>query len=259
MILSSLHVYPIKSCGGFSPEAWDVDDHGLLYDRRWMVVDPGGDFITQRDQPRMALIRVGVSYPHLTVEAPGMPKLTLPLEPVGGRQLRVRVWADQVDAWLPDQRADQWFAEFLGLPCGLAYMPDAVLRPVDPDYAAPWREVSFADAFPFLIVGQASLDELNRRLAEPVPMDRFRPNLVLAGAEPYAEDRWRRIRIGDLTFELVKPCARCVITTTDQATAARGVEPLRTLAGYRTIDGKVMFGQNALHDMAGWVKKGESV
>jgi uncharacterized protein YcbX len=259
MRLASLHVYPIKSCGGFSPETWQADDHGFLYDRRWMLVDPAGEFITQREQPRMALIRVSVEHPHLRVEAPGMPKLTLPLEPMGGRPMKVRVWRDQVEAWLPDQQADRWFTECLGLPCGLAYMPEDILRPVDPQYAAPWREISFADGFPFLIIGQGSLDDLNRRLTEPVSMNRFRPNLVIEGAPPFAEDRWRQIRIGDLAFELVKPCARCVITTTDQATAARGVEPLRTLATYRTSGSSVMFGQNALHDSAGWVKRGEGV
>jgi uncharacterized protein YcbX len=258
-MLSSLHVYPLKGAAGFSPEAWEVDDRGFRYDRRWMLVDPAGDFITQREEPRLALVRTRIEPPHLVLEAPGMSPIRLALAPMGGRELAVQVWGQLVEAWLPDTRADQWISEYLGRPCGIAYMPEVATRPIDPNYAAPWREVSFADAFPFLVISQGSLDDLNQRLPVPLPMNRFRPNLVVTGTAPFAEDRWRRIRIGHLQLELVKPCDRCVVTTTDQATAERGHEPLRTLASFRRRDGKVFFGQNAIHDATGRLVAGEVV
>jgi len=257
--LDSLHVYPIKGAAGLSPTEWEVDARGLRYDRRWMVVQPSGEFLTQRDLPELALIRPRIDPPHLVVGAPGMVELRLPLAPLGGRQIRVRVWNDRVDALLTGHEADRWFTEYLGLPTGLAWLPEDADRPADPVYAPTPAQVSFADAFPFLIIGQASLDDLNARLSEPLPMNRFRPNLVLSGSEPFAEDTWRRIRIGEVEFDVVKPCARCVVTTTDQLTGRHGPEPLRTLATYRRVDGKVMFGQNALHDRAGHLVRHQAV
>ncbi len=257
--LASLHIYPIKGAAGTAPREWEVDVRGFRYDRRWMLVEPSGEFITQRENPALALIRPRFQPPHLVIEAPGMPPLTIALAPMGGRPLNVRIWDDRVDALLPDQRADQWFTDYLGSPTLLAWMPDACVRPVDPFYAEPADQASFADGFPFLVIAEASLDDLNSRLAEPLPMNRFRPNLVVGGATPFAEDEWRRIRIGSMEFRVVKPCARCVITTTNQLTGARGVEPLRTLATYRRIDGKVMFGQNVLHDGPGRLALGDLV
>jgi hypothetical protein len=257
--LESLHVYPIKGAAGLSPLEWKVDRRGLQYDRRWMLVEPSGEFLTQREVPELALVRPRFEPPHLVVEAPGMTALRLPLNPMGGRRKRVRIWNDRVEALLPDQRADQWFTDYLGTPTGLAWLPEEADRPVDPAYAEGSYQVSFADGFPFLVIGQASLDDLNRRLAVPLPMNRFRPNLVVAGAESFAEDGWRRIRVGAVELDLLKPCARCVVTTTDQLTAERGIEPLRTLATYRRIDGKVMFGQNALHDGPGRLAQGDQV
>lgn len=257
--LASLHVYPIKGAAGLSPAEWEVDQRGLRYDRRWMLIQPSGEFLTQRDLPELALIRPRIAPPHLVVEAPGMTELRLALHPMGGRRKRVRVWDDRIDALLPDQRADQWFTDFLGTPAALAWLADDANRPVDPTYAPPSHQVSFADGFPFLIISQGSLDDLNGRLAQPLPMNRFRPNLVVAGSAPFAEDGWRRIRVGSVELDVVKPCARCVVTTTDQLTAKRGVEPLRTLATYRQIDGKVMFGQNALHDGPGRLAQGDQV
>lgn len=258
-ILSSLHVYPLKGAGGFSPGAWEVDDRGFRYDRRWMLVDPAGDFITQREEARLALVRTRIEPPHLLLDAPGMPEIRLALAPMGGRAMTVQVWGQQVEAWLPDTSADQWISAFLARPCGIAYMPEDSTRPIDSDYAAPWREVSFADGFPFLVISQASLDDLNERLPVPLPMNRFRPNLVVLGTAPFAEDQWRRVRIGRLHLDLVKPCDRCVVTTTDQETAARNQEPLHTLATYRRSEGKVLFGQNAIHDATGQLAVGEVV
>jgi uncharacterized protein YcbX len=258
-VLSSLHVYPLKGAGGFSPAEWEVDDRGFRYDRRWMLVDPAGDFITQREEPRLALVRTRIEPPHLVLEAPQMPPIRLALAPMGGREMTVRVWGQVVEAWLPDTKVDQWISEYLARPCGIAYMPEEASRPIDPAYAAPWREVSFADAFPFLVISEASLDDLNQRLPVSLPMNRFRPNLVIAGTAPFAEDRWQRIRIGQLHLDLAKPCDRCVVTTTDQDTAARSHEPLHTLATYRRWNGKVFFGQNAIHDATGQLAAGAVV
>jgi uncharacterized protein len=138
-------------------------------------------------------------------------------------------------------------------------MPDDSVRPVDPDYAGPGHRVGFADGFPFLLISEASLDELNGRLTQPVPMARFRPNLVVAGCEAFAEDGWRRIRIGGLAFDLVKPCSRCIIPTIDIATGQRDAEPLRTLMGYRKRDNRILFGQNLVHDGVGLLRRGMPV
>jgi uncharacterized protein YcbX len=162
--------------------------------------------------------------------------------------LRVRVWEDECEAVAPDPAADAWLSDFLGQPCRLVRMPDDIRRPVDASYGAPTDQVGFADGFPLLLISQASLDHLNARLATPLPMVRFRPNLVVAGTAPHEEDSWRRIRIGDCTLRVAKPCSRCIIPTIDPTTAQRSSEPLRTLMGYRRRDNKIFFGQNLLHD-----------
>jgi len=244
--LASLHVYPVKSCGGFSPPEWNVDHFGLRHDRRWMVVDLAGEFITQRKEPRLALIRPALVDHSLVLRAPGMPDLELALLPSSGRRVQVQVWNDMTEGVPVSPEAAQWLSRFLGRPVRLLWMPDDVVRATDPTYAAGYQ-VSFADGFGFLLISEASLHELNSRLETPLPMNRFRPNLVVSGAEPFAEDNWRDLRLGGLELTVVKPCARCVITTTNQDTAQRGAEPLRTLATFRRQDGQVMFGQNVVH------------
>jgi len=244
--LASLHVYPIKSCGGLSPADWDVDDFGLRHDRRWMIVTPDGDFITQREQPRLALVRPEISDGSLALRAPGMADLTLPLVPMTRERMKVQVWDDITEGVPVSPEAARWLGRFLGDRVQLVWMPNDVIRQTDPDYALGHR-VSYADGFGFLLIGAASLTELNRRLEKPLPMNRFRPNLVVSGSEPFAEDEWRELRLGALELTVVKPCARCVTTTTDQDTGERGVEPLRTLATFRKRNGQVMFGQNLVH------------
>jgi uncharacterized protein YcbX len=244
--LSRIHVYPIKSCGGLAPVQWEVDDFGLRYDRRWMVLDLTGEFITQREEPRLALVRPALTDQSLVLRAPGMPDLSLPLVPPAGDRVRVQVWSDVTEGVPAGPEAAQWLSRFLGRLVRLVWMPDDVVRPTDPLYAAGYR-VSFADGFGFLLISEASLQELNRRLETPLPMNRFRPNLVVSGCEPFAEDGWRDLRLGGLELRVVKPCGRCVVTTTDQETAERGMEPLRTLATFRRQNGEVMFGQNVVH------------
>jgi len=256
--LASLHVYPIKSCGGLSPADWDVDDFGLRHDSRWMIVTPEGDFVTQREQPRLALVRPELSDGSLVLRAPGMPELTLPAVPALRKRIKVQVWGDITEGVPVGPEAAQWLSRYLGELVQLVWMPNDVIRQTDPDYALGHR-VSYADGFGFLLIGAASLAELNRRLEKPLPMNRFRPNLVVSGAEPFAEDEWRELRLGALELTVVKPCARCVTTTTDQDTAERGVEPLKTLATFRKRNGKVMFGQNLVHRGTGRVAVGAPV
>jgi MOSC domain-containing protein len=260
MHLSGLFLYPIKSCAGIAVSESAVDPFGLRYDRRWMVTTPRGQFVTQREVPAMALVRVTIVPPHLRVTAPGMPDLTIALAPMGGRAVTTMIWNDQVSVVAPDHRADDWFSRVVGQEVVLAYMPDTVVREVDPTYAPAGGRAGFADGFPFLLVGEASLADLNARLAQPLPMNRFRPNLVVRGSAPFAEDGWRSIRIGNIPMEVVKPCARCVVTTTDQGTGGRdGDEPLHTLASFRRQEGKVMFGQNVVHYGQGVLRIGDPV
>lgn len=261
MRLASLHVYPIKSARGIAPESWLVDEFGLQWDRRWMLVDADGLFVSQRDHPRLALIVPEIRGDALRVTAPGMQPIELPLDtrPDAAR-IDVTIWKDRVQASEVCDDADAWFSSALAMPVRLVFVPSDTLRPVDPDYAlTPQDRVSFADAFPFLIAGSASLAELNSRLAAPLPMNRFRPNLVVDGSAPFEEDSWTRIRVGALEMAVVKPCARCVVTTIDQETGDRGAEPLRTLAEYRRQGSKVMFGQNAIHLGTGVLSVGDTI
>jgi MOSC domain-containing protein len=257
--LTGLVIYPIKSARGIPLDESPVDEFGLRYDRRWMVVNPSGEFLSQRTHPRLALIAPQIEGELLRITAPEMPSLELPLRPTDTVRSRVAVWGDICPAsWLGENAAG-WFSEFLACSCSLVHMADAVVRPADPAFAPTDTRVSFADGFPFLLISEESLADLNRRLAEPLPMNRFRPNLIVAGAEPYAEDRWHSVEIGAIPMRVVKPCGRCVVTTTDQSTGERGKEPLRTLATYRRQGGEVMFGQNVLHERPGRLRVGDEI
>lgn len=247
LYLSAIYVYPIKSLGGIRLESAAVEPRGLAYDRRWMLADAQGTFLSQRKYPQMALLKTEITPDGLRVFKGGKPDLLVPYEPQTAEELRVTVWDDTCTAVAVSAKADRWFTEAVGFPCRLVYMPEKSIRQVDERYALADDYVSFADAYPFLLIGQASLDDLNSRLTEPMPMDRFRPNFVVSGAEPFGEDGWHGLRIGSSLFYSVKPCARCVLITIDQATAAKGKEPLQTLAGYRSANNKVYFGQNLLY------------
>jgi len=260
--LAAIFVYPVKSAAGIALDAVELDAFGPRHDRRWLVVDPAGRFMTQRRHPRLALIQPTLGPDTLVLDAPGMPRLTLPLHPPAAAVERVRIWSDDVDAQTAGDEAAHWVSTFLGTPCRLVHMPDSSMRRVSLRYGRPGDRVAFADAYPLLLLSAESLDALNARLAEPLPVNRFRPNLVIRGVgEPHAEDRWRRIRVGSVELEVVKPCARCVITTIDQAAARRaGKEPLRTLATYRRgPKGGVLFGMNAIHRTRGTLRVGDTV
>lgn len=248
MTLAGLYCYPVKSCAGTALEAAELDAFGLIADRRWMVVQPDGVFLTQRKLPKMALIRPHLMNEGLCLEAPGMSALEVPAPPSCAPAVRVTVWNSTCQAVDAGDQAARWLSDFLEAECRLVGIDDRFQRRVNPEFALDDDSVSFADGFPLLLTNSASLEDLNRRLTDPLPMDRFRPNLVISGALPFAEDRWECIKIGKVTFHLVKPCARCVVTTVDQATAQQGEEPLVTLAGYRRAeDGGILFGQNLIH------------
>ena len=255
--IAGLFVYPVKGCRGLALDAAEVGARGLAGDREWMVVGSDGGFLSQRTQPRMALIEVALADGGLVVGAPGMAELAVPRAGGATSTRPVTIWRDTVEAASAGAEAAAWFSAFLGLDCDLVRMPAATRRRVDPARARPGDLVGFADAYPFLLVSQGSLDELNRRLVTPLPMDRFRPNLVVDGCAPHAEDAWRTLVAGGVTFRVAKPCARCVVTATDQRTGARGDEPLGTLATYRLRDGKILFGQNLVHDGRGTLRVGD--
>ena len=260
MQLAAMHIYPVKSCGGISVTAWEADALGLRHDRRFMICTPDGRFVTQRETPALALVRTALRGPHLVLTAPELPELVLPHTPLGGRPVLVRVWDDELRVVAPDHKADDWVSRVVGEECFLAYVPETVVRPVDPIWSPEGGRTGFADGFPFLLAGEASLADLNARLPKALPMNRFRPNLVVRGSAPFAEDGWKRIRIGGLPMRVVKPCARCVVTTTDQATGKRmGDEPLRTLARFRRQERGVMFGQNVVHYGTGMLRVGVAV
>lgn len=258
-VLRSLHIYPIKATGGVDLDEAVVERRGLAHDRRWLLVDAAGVFLTQREHARLALVRAQVYPAYLEVRAPAMEPLLVPFPEARAPRMGVRVWKNTVDAAVACEGAQAWFSRFLEVDCRLVYMDAAAVRPVDARYAVGESEVSFADGYPLLLTSEASLAALNARLDDPVPMTRFRPNVVVAGVEAFAEDRWRQVRIGEALFHVVKPCARCVVTTIDQQTAAQGKEPLRTLRTFRRRGRQVYFGMNLIPDEPGVVRVGEAV
>ena len=250
LVLTDIYLYPIKSLGGVRVDQATVEPQGLQYDRRWLLVDENNRFLTQRVFPGMALLQVHLQPDGLFVTHKKQLSETLFI-PFDSQQyqpeyLTVTIWDDTVPAVEVSPDVSAWFSLILEINCRLVYMPPTVQRPVDPDYAINQEIVSFADAYPMLVIGQASLNDLNSRLAVPVLMNRFRPNLVFSGGEPFVEDTWRDFTINQQPFTGVKRCARCVLTTVNQDTAEKGKEPLRTLATYRTINKKILFGQNVL-------------
>jgi len=255
-VLSEIWVYPVKSLGGIPLDSAKVEPRGLQYDRRWMLVDETGRFVSQREIPAMALLGTAIEPPHLTVfwRKNPLEKIQIPLDVPAEEleQLEVEIWNDQCPARVLPKAINDWFSENLKQKLRLVSMPDTTRRWADGRYAPKGQHVSFADGYPFLIIGQASLDDLNRRLAQPLPTNRFRPNFVFTGGKPFEEDAWSDFKIGETLFKGVKPCARCIIPTIDQETATRAAEPLKTLATFRQEGHKILFGQNVV-----WMGDGE--
>ncbi|MEM8886866.1 MAG: MOSC N-terminal beta barrel domain-containing protein [Bacteroidota bacterium] len=265
MKISQIHIYPIKSCGGIALEQAQLSDRGLLYDRRWMIVDPRGNCLTQRENAQMALIRTAIEGERLRIwhNFKKIAALEIPIEIHMQSVMEVSLWGDQFLASRHSDATDAWLSGVLGQPCHLVFMHQESKRPVDPRYAKAGEIVSMADGYPHLIIGEASLAHLNEKLIEKgeeaVPMNRFRPNIVFEGGSPHIEDSWSDIQIGELNFKAVKPCARCQLTTIEQETAKRGKEPLRTLSSYRKEGAKVLFGMNLLHEGNGVINIGDEI
>lgn len=267
MYVQALHIHPVKSVAGTAPDEMAVEPWGLSGDRRWALVDTEGTVITQRQQPRLALAAARpLGGGAVALSAPGMAELAVevpepgPLEPV-------TLFGKKIETVVAASAAADWFSAYLGVPARLVHMDDpAVRRPVDPQYALPGETVSLADGYPVLLTTLASLDALNSLIAQgdhpeegPLPMNRFRPNVVVAGAEAWAEDGWRLMAIGDAVFRGARECGRCIVTTTDQATAERGKEPLKTLARHRRIGKSLAFGRQLVPVRTGTVRVGDEV
>ena len=290
--VTRLRVHPVKGAQGCDVDRMTFDAMGPRHDRRWMVVRPNGDFISQRQTPLLATVRPTVSDEALTLAAKGAGSVRVPLaapaskgaggDPAAdgaardadhgagatraggplraGERIAVRVWDSRLETSAPSPDADAWLSELLGGPCRLAHIADTDIRHADPEYAQGQR-VSFADGYPLLVVGQGSVDELARRVGRPIPVERFRPNVVFEGAPPHDEDFWRAFSIGSARFRGVKLCARCKVTTLDQGTGERDPngEPLRTLASYRRIESYVYFGLNTVHEGREPIRVGDPV
>ena len=263
-MLASLHIYPLKGGRAVDLGRALVEPWGLAGDRRWLLVDADCQFMSQRKHP--ALARVVISPGDgagITVSSDGYPSLRVAAPDDSAELLKVTVWRSTVLAAAAGDEADAWFSAYLGQPVRLVYLDDPTRRAVDPEYGREGDTVSFADGYPLLLTSTASLGQLNQWLTaagdQPVPMNRFRPNVVVSGFGPWAEDRWRRIRIGPVWFRVAKPCGRCVVTTTDQATGERGSQPLTMLAARRRFGKNLVFGQNLIPDSPGHIRIGDPI
>jgi uncharacterized protein YcbX len=271
--IASIHIYPMKAARAVDLDESLVEPWGLAGDRRWLLVDEDGRFISQREERSLA--RVVVRYTpaagatsataaqDISVSADGHPSRMIAVPAPGAPLLKVSVWSSTLLAAAGGPEADAWFSAYLGRPVRLVYLDDPTRRAVDPEFGRPGDVVNFADGYPLLLTSVGSLEELGRWLAAdgepPVPMTRFRPSVVVTGAPPWAEDGWRRIRIGAVAFRVAKPCGRCLVTTTDQVTGERGRQPLKILGRRRRFGQKLVFGQNLIPDSGGVIQVGDPV
>jgi uncharacterized protein len=255
--LTTIWRYPVKSCRGEELSEAQVEPWGLAGDRRWMIVDAAGKFLTGREYPQLVLVSPRVESGKITLASPGVPEVTVPV-PCDSRLVSVSVWHSELLAAEADDAASDWLTDIIGEPARLVYLDDPTRRPTNPEHSLDSDRVSFADGYPLLLTSEESLAAVNGWIAEgkraaegPIPMRRFRPNVVVSGAPAWAEDNWRRLRIGPVTFRNAKGCGRCVFTTVDPDTAAKGHEPLFALARHRRWDNQVWFGVNLIPDDAG--------
>jgi len=250
-ILTDIFIYPVKSLTGIKVSTWPVTEKGLLHDRKWMLIDSHNQFLSQRRAPKMALINTQLTETELILSTETSGSISLKIDPQDGTEIISTIWNDQCPSKTMSKQADRWLSDFLDIECKLVYQPENVTRPVDPNYARSSDKVNFSDGFPFLITSEASLNSLNQAMELQLPMQRFRPNLVISQCESYAEDSWREISINNISFRLPKACSRCSVPTIDTETAQTGKEPLTTLNRLRKWNNKVYFGQNALHNNTG--------
>jgi len=262
--LSEIWIYPIKSLGGIRVKSANVFEKGLEFDRRWMLIDSDYNFMTQRFYPKMALFKVQIQRRWFLSSKF---KITYGKDSISlshnqsfiPKPIKAIIWDDQVEVYEVDAHYSNWFSNRLGMQCKLVSFPENNSRLIDQRYQINHEHVSLADAYPLLLIGEQSLADLNTRLEKPVPMNRFRPNLVFTGGVPYEEDQWKNFSVGKNKFAAVKPCARCVLTTVNQDTAEKGVEPLATLSKYRKRDNKVLFGQNLISIDHGEIHEGDEI
>jgi uncharacterized protein YcbX len=260
-ILTQINIFPVKSLSGISLQESLVEERGLRFDRRWMLVDSENMFITQRLFPKMIFIEVKIENNFLTFHhrRKNLEPLKISLSEFPEHKIKVQVWEDFCDSLEYKKEINDWFSEALSFNCKLVYMPDFSGRKTSIKYFVESKNVSFADGYPFLIIGEESLNYLNTKLSSPISMIQFRPNFVFTGGNPHDEDNWKDIKIGDVKFSVVKPCARCVITTIDQHSGNKSKEPLATLNTYRNFNNKIMFGQNVVSHENGIVKVGNLI
>jgi uncharacterized protein len=252
--ISRLFVYPIKSLGGISVPSALLTDRGFQYDRRWMLVNEQNLFMTQREYPQMALLQTNITEEGISIFHMDNihERITIPYWVSSQTKLTVKVWNDYCEAIFVDRKIDEWLSRKLDVTCRLVYMPDDSLRKVDPRYSVEENNITnLSDGYPLMLLSQSSLDDLNSRLESPVSMNRFRPNIVLAGANPYEEDEMAEFMIRGIRFYGVKLCARCLITTINQDTLEKSKEPLKTLATYRQKGNNIWFGQNVIYTNGG--------
>ena len=258
--LSNLTYYPIKACRGFDLTESNVERMGLEHDRRMMVVTPEGEFLTQREYPRLALVTPTLKNDSATLSAPNFDSIHFNIQKSGTPWL-VNIWkAKGVHAIDQGDETAQWFSDWLDTSVRLVHLADGFQRKLNPEYAINTDDhTGFADGYPILIISEESLQDLNLRLDSPLPMNRFRPNIVVKGGEPFAEDTWKRIKIGEIEMALVKPCPRCVVTTIDKETLEKNKEPLKTLGEYRKHELGAIFGMNVIPLNSGRLERGMSV
>lgn len=259
--VSELVIYPVKSMGGVQVQKIEVLPKGLAMDRRWMLIDAQQRFITQRTLTQLCRFHThwSIGQDFFEIEHNGE-RVQVPVATPSGSLLQAQVWDDAVEVIEVDAALSRWCSRQLGIACSLVAFPEPNPRPVDPDFALSGNDVtSLSDGYPILVIGQASLDDLNARLPQPVGMERFRPNIVVANGQPYEEDHYRHFTIGRVAMAGVKPCARCVMTTIDPATGHKGKEPLQTLHTYRNMGNKILFGQNVIPVQTGSITVGDQL
>lgn len=260
MQVSQLYIYPIKSLGGMELTSAELTDRGFKYDRRWMLINEQNNFLTQREHPEMALLKVeltnfGLKVSHKITKQ----TIDIPLVPQTQEMVTAKVWSYKGKLQLVSAAADKWFSSILSISCRLVFMPDSAKRKVNPFYAVNKDITSLSDGYPLLLIGEASLQNLNDRLKQPVAIDRFRPNIVFSGGKPFEEDTMAEFVINGINFYGVKLCARCVMTTIDQHSAEKNKEPLKTLSTYRKKNFNIYFGQNVIHGGVGKINIGDSI
>ena len=262
--LSEIWIYPIKSLAGIPLSTSKVLPSGLEHDRRWMLVDQEGVFISQRETPQLALFYPSIEGGFMSIkhadESKGSVKFSLS-QKVNSALVEVTVWDDVVAASEVSPEVSAWFTEILGFPVRLVYMPQESLRAVDLNYTISNTDsTAFSDGFPFLIIGQSSLEDLNSRMENPITIKRFRPNFVFTGGKPYDEETWKEFRIGGLLFYGVKPSGRCIVINVDpEKGKVSGKDPLLTLSKYKKVGEKVIFGQNLITKQEGVLHVGATI